>query len=145
MAGSLQGKKAAQGFLQWILGYKFDPPAELHIVDTENVHIQRAHEIMGPSISECIDLCKGFWGPDLSVEDFFTIVADHELSGSAQTLDFDSALRKVERGIDVKLREEAAQITQELNEGGIKDMESRINRLLRIQKISARLYGREYE
>jgi hypothetical protein len=103
--------------LNRLLGYEFvdrehgDHPRLVNYFDTpgpQNVHLQRAQEILGPVITETIDACSGFWGSKLSVQDFFALAAAHQAHGGTQSLEFNKLLREVEREVEKELIAEQA-------------------------------------
>lgn len=86
--------------LNRLLGYTFTDRLghPLHASRKKSPHIQRAREIMGPAISETMDVCRGFWVRELSLESFFSLVAAHQVHGGVRTKGFQKALREVEDG-----------------------------------------------
>jgi hypothetical protein len=65
IATSLQSgaSDSDKGCLEFMLGYEFNVKFQGHPYnphDASDVHIQRAREIMGPSVTECMDMCGGF-------------------------------------------------------------------------------------
>jgi hypothetical protein len=98
--------KFNQDPLNRLLGYTFtDCWGDLLLpTSTHSPHIQRAREIMGPAISETMDVCEGFWCDLLTVENFFALVAAHQTHGGVRSDGFRKLLREIEGGIDEGLR-----------------------------------------
>ena len=98
--------KFNQDPLNRLLGYTFsDRLGKLpYSTSTHSPHIQRAREIMGPAISETMILCRGFWCPLLSAEDFFALVEAHQANGGVRSEGFRKLLRKIEGRIEEGLR-----------------------------------------
>lgn len=59
---------------------------------------------MGPAISETMEVCRGFWCPLLSVENFFALVAAHQSHGGVRSAGFRKLLNEIEGGIEEGLR-----------------------------------------
>ena len=108
VSDSLQSLPARynQDPLNRLLGYTFVDRHgnRLQPSGTHNPHIQRAREIMGPEISETIDICSGLWCPLLSVENFFALVAAHQVHGGVRSKGFRKLLGEVEAEIEEGLR-----------------------------------------
>lgn len=108
VSDSLQGLPARydQEPLNRLLGYTFVDRHGNHLQPSgaHDPHIQRAREIMGPQISETIDICRGFWCPLLSVENFFALVAAHQVHGGVRSKGFRKLLGEVEAEIEEGLR-----------------------------------------
>ena len=108
VSDSLQGLPAKnnQDSLNRLLGYTFvgSHGNRVHFSGIHDPHIQRAREIMGSAISESIDVCRGFWCSLLSVENFFSLVAAHQVYGGVRSKGFQKRLREIEGEIEEGLR-----------------------------------------
>jgi hypothetical protein len=108
VSDSLQSLPAKynQDPLNRLLGYTFvaHHGNDLQPPGIHDPHIQRAREIMGPDVSETIDICRGFWCPLLSVENFFALVAAHQVHGGVRSKGFRKLLGEVEAEIEEGLR-----------------------------------------
>jgi hypothetical protein len=114
ISDSLQTKKFNQEPLNRLLGYTFTEHLgnQLRPISGCSPHIQRAREIMGPAISETIDVCGGFWCSLLSTQDFFALVAAHQLHGGVKSEGFRKLLREIEGGIEEGLRAAIERVNQ---------------------------------
>ena len=98
--------KFSQEPLNRLLGYSFTDRMgnRPYSTSTHSPHIQRAREIMGPAVSESMEVCRGFWRSVLSVENFFALVSAHQAYGGVESEGFKKELRRIEGEIEEGLR-----------------------------------------